>query len=167
MVVAMRTATARLLRWGSKSNVPRVGVRGHGLCVQLRVVKQAVKFGNLENWKIYGHVFGMNECEKVTHAHIHLFETSCITWLIWLVGKNILQFRRTVATTDKPSWFSLPFTLVKIESTTNWLHHMAISEGSQPKILNKIIARFDRLDAWRDQTSSTVRVGHGVTFSVQ
>ena len=53
MVVAMRTATARLLRWGSKSNAPRVWVRGHGLCVQLRAVKQAVKFGNLEKWKFW------------------------------------------------------------------------------------------------------------------
>lgn len=29
------------------------------------------------------------ECKKVTHAHIHLFETSCITWLISLDWKNI------------------------------------------------------------------------------
>ena len=69
MVVAMRTATARPLRWGSKSNVPRVGVRGHGLCVQLRAVKQAAKFGNLENWKIWTRFWNerMRKSDTCTH----------------------------------------------------------------------------------------------------
>lgn len=85
-----------------------------------------------------------------------------LTYFTWL--KKHPQFRRIVATTDKPSCFSLPFTLIKIESTTNWLHHMAFSEGSQPEISNKIIARSDHLDAWKAKTSSTVRAVAGSHF---
>lgn len=163
MVVAMLTATARLLRWGSKSNAPHVWVRGHGLCVQLRAVKQAVEFGNLEK---------MESLWNAKKWHMHT--STCLRHLASLDLFHLIEKTSTVqkncCTTDKPSCFSLPFTLIKIESTTNWLHHMAFSEGSQPEISNKIIARSDHLDAWKAKTSSYILYstgGGGVTFSVE
>lgn len=159
MVVAMRTATARLLRWGSKSNAPRVWVRGHGLCVQLRAVKQAVKFGNLEKWKFWTRFWNAKKW--------HMHTSTCLKHLASLDLFDLFEKTSTVQKNCCYHWQAklfFPSLLIKIESTTNWLHHMAFSEGSQPEISNKIIARTDHLDAWKAKASSTVQAVAGSHF---
>lgn len=129
MVVAMRTATARLLRWGSKSNAPRVWVRGHGLCVQLRAVKQAVKFGNLEKWKFWTRFWNAKKWHMHTStclkhlASLDLFHLYNL--YIYIYFKKHLQLRRTVATTDKPSCF-----LPSLHIDEDWINNkLAASHG--------------------------------------
>lgn len=118
MVVAMLTATARLLRWGSKSNAPHVWVRGHGLCVQLRAVKQAVEFGNLEK---------MESLWNAKKWHMHT--STCLRHLASLDLFHLIEKTSTVQKNCCYHWQAKLF-LPSLHIDQDWINDkLAASHG--------------------------------------